>query len=56
MSVTTRVWIAGAGGRLGSALCHRFDRNTECKLVTSDQDVPVEDGKQVGRLADPDFN
>lgn len=52
MSVTTRVWIAGAGGRLGSALCHRFDRNTECKLVTSDRDVPVEDGKQVGRFAD----
>ena len=52
MSVTTRVWIAGAGGRLGSALCHRFDRNTECKLVTSDRDVPVEDSKQVGRFAD----
>lgn len=52
MSVTTRVWIAGAGGRLGSALYHRFDRNTECKLVTSDRDVPVEDGKQVGRFAD----
>ena len=52
MNMTTRVWIAGAGGRLGSALCHRFDRNTECKLVTSDRDVPVEDGRKVGRFAD----
>ena len=28
-SITTRVWIAGASGRLGSALSHRFGGNTD---------------------------
>ena len=32
-SITTRVWIAGASGRLGSALSHRFGGNTAYKLV-----------------------
>ena len=40
-SITTRVWIAGASGRLGSALSHRFGGNTAYKLVTSDRDVAV---------------
>lgn len=51
-SITTRVWIAGASGRLGSALSHRFGGNTAYKLVTSDRDVPVEDVSVVGRFAD----
>lgn len=46
-SITTRVWIAGASGRLGSALSHRFGGNTAYKLVTSDRDVAVED--EIGR-------
>ena len=49
-SITTRVWIAGASGRLGSALSHRFGGNTAYKLVTSDRDVAVEDVSVVGRL------
>ena len=44
MSIT-RIWIAGAGGRLGSALYHRFSGNTDYKLVTSDRDVPIEDAR-----------
>ena len=52
MSITTRVWIAGAGGRLGSALCRRFDRNTGFRLLASDLDVRVEDSFQVGHFAD----
>ncbi|MBU5435697.1 dTDP-4-dehydrorhamnose reductase [Pseudoflavonifractor sp. MSJ-37] len=52
MSITTRIWIAGAGGRLGSALCRRFDRNIAYKLVTSDRDLPVEDSREIGRFAD----
>lgn len=52
MGVINRVWIAGANGRLGSALCRRFANSTSCKVLTSDRDVPVEDGKQVGRFAD----
>ena len=51
-SITTRVWIAGASGRLGSALSHRFGGNTAYKLVTSDRDVAVEDVSVVGRFAD----
>ena len=51
-SITTRIWIAGASGRLGSALSHRFGGNTAYKLVTSDRDVPVEDVSVVGRFAD----
>lgn len=51
MSIT-RVWIAGAGGRLGSALYHRFSGNTDYKLVTSDRDVPIEDAREAGRFAD----
>ena len=50
-SITTRVWIAGASGRLGSALSHRFGGNTAYKLVTSDRDVAVEDVSVVGRFA-----
>ena len=52
MSITTRVWIAGAGGRLGSALCRRFDRNTGFRLLASDLDVRVEDSFRVGHFAD----
>lgn len=52
MGVMTRVWIAGAGGRLGSALGRRFASNMAFKLLTSDRDVPVQDSKQVGRFAD----
>lgn len=51
MSVT-RIWIAGAGGRLGSALYRRFSGNTDYRLVTSDRDVPVENVAEVGRFAD----
>ena len=51
-SITTRIWLAGASGRLGSALSHRFGGNTAYKLVTSDRDVPVEDVSVVGRFAD----
>ena len=51
-SITTRVWIAGASGRLGSALSHRSGGNTAYKLVTSDRDVAVEDVSVVGRFAD----
>ena len=51
-SITTRVWIAGASGRLGSALSHRFGGNTAYKRVTSDRDVAVEDVSVVGRFAD----
>ena len=51
-SITTRAWIAGASGRLGSALSHRFGGNTAYKLVTSDRDVAVEDVSVVGRFAD----
>ena len=51
MSIT-RIWIAGAGGRLGSALYHRFSGNTDYKLVTSDRDVPIEDAREAGRFAD----
>lgn len=48
----TRVWIAGANGRLGSALSHCFAHSTAYRLMTSDWDVPVEDSKQVGHFAD----
>lgn len=51
MSIT-RIWIAGAGGRLGSALYHRFSGNTDYKLVTSDRDVPIEDARGIGSFAD----
>ena len=52
MSITTRVWIAGAGGRLGYAKFRRFERNTGFRLLASDHDVRVEDSFQVGHFAD----
>ncbi len=52
MSIVTRIWIAGAGGRLGSALYQRFGCNTAYKLLTSDRDLPVENAVEVGHFAD----
>ncbi|MDO4270627.1 MAG: dTDP-4-dehydrorhamnose reductase [Eubacteriales bacterium] len=52
MSIATRIWIAGAGGRLGSALRRRFDYSTGYKLLCSDRDVPVGDSREVNRFAD----
>ena len=51
MSLQTRIWITGAGGRLGSALVKHFDHNTDYEILMSDTDVPVEDEKQVIRFA-----
>lgn len=47
MSVQMRVWIAGAKGRLGHALCEAYENNTDFKLLKSDKEVPVEDLEEV---------
>lgn len=51
MSYQTRVWIAGADGRLGRALCEFYENNSDFKLVKSDKEVPVEDLEEVLRFA-----
>lgn len=38
----TSIWITGAEGRLGQALCNEYENNTDFRLVTSDTDVPVD--------------
>lgn len=52
MSLKTRIWITGAEGRLGSALASHFDRTTDYEILTSDQDVPVDDRLAVKRFVD----
>lgn len=52
MSIPTRIWITGADGRLGSALCRRFANETDCKLLPSDRDVSVGESAAVNRFAD----
>jgi dTDP-4-dehydrorhamnose reductase len=47
MSYQTRVWIAGANGRLGHALCEAYENNSDFKLLKSDKEVPVEDLEEV---------
>ncbi|MDD6460853.1 MAG: NAD(P)-dependent oxidoreductase [Absicoccus porci] len=47
----TSIWITGAEGRLGQALCKEYANNTDFRLVTSDTDVPVEDLEEVLRFA-----
>lgn len=47
MSYQTRIWITGANGRLGRALCEAYENNTDYKLLKSDKEVPVEALKAV---------
>ena len=47
MSYQMRVWIAGAKGRLGHALCEAYENNSDFKLLKSDKEVPVEDLEEV---------
>ncbi|MCB6364818.1 dTDP-4-dehydrorhamnose reductase [Intestinibacillus massiliensis] len=54
MSRNLKIWIAGASGRLGSALYRRFDR-TEYDILTSDHDVPVGETNEVNRYADMNY-
>lgn len=47
MSYQMRVWIAGANGRLGHALCEAYENNSDIKLLKSDKEVPVDDLEEV---------
>ncbi len=47
MSYQIRVWIAGASGRLGHALCEAYENNSDFKLLKSDKEVPVENLEEV---------
>lgn len=51
MSYQLTMWITGAEGRLGTALCQEYQNNTDFKLVISDRDVPVENLDEVIRFA-----
>lgn len=54
-----RIWIAGANGKVGSALCRLLERGTEYELLCTDVDgVNVTDAEAVMLYADmnrPDF-
>lgn len=47
----TSIWITGAEGRLGQALCNEYENNTDFRLVTSDTDVPVDNLEEILRFA-----
>ncbi|WP_283674188.1 dTDP-4-dehydrorhamnose reductase [Butyricicoccus sp. Marseille-Q5471] len=47
----TRIWITGSSGRLGSALRRLLDC-VECRILVSDDDVPVGDSAAVNHFAD----
>lgn len=51
MSYSYTIWLTGANGRLGTALCQAYENNTDFKLIKSDKDVPVENLKEVLRFA-----
>lgn len=51
MSYQFTLWIAGANGRLGTALCRSYENNPDYKLIKSDKDVPVENLDEILRFA-----